>query len=145
VTFKPTVVGGRGAALTINTSDPVNPAVTSQLTGTGTAPVAVVSATSLAFGNQKQQTTSAPKAVTLSNTGTAPLTINSIAIGGTNAGDFQQANTCGGSLAAGGNCTISVTFKPTKKGTRTATLTVTDNSNAVANSPQNVSLSGTGQ
>jgi FtsP/CotA-like multicopper oxidase with cupredoxin domain len=145
VTFKPTVVGGRGAALTINTSDPVNPVVTSQLTGTGTAPVAVVSTTSLAFGNQKQQTTSAPKFVTLSNTGTAPLTITSIAIGGTNAGDFKQTNTCGGSLAAGGNCTISVTFKPTKKGTRTATLTVTDNSNAVANSQQNVSLVGTGQ
>jgi len=119
--------------------------VTSQLSGTGTAPVAVLSPTSLNFGNQKQQTTSAAQTVTLSNTGTAQLTINSIAIGGTNAGDFSRTTTCGATLAAGSNCTVSVKFKPTKKGTRTATLTVTDNSNAVSNSTQFVSLSGTGQ
>ena len=148
VTFIPAAVGSRGATLSVATSDPANPTLTSQLTGTGTAPVAVVSPPSLAFGNQKQQTTSAPKPVTLSNTGTAPLTINSIAIGGTNAGDFKQTNTCGGSLAAGGNCTIRVTFRPTKKGPRTATLTVTDNSNAGTNpqpQQQNVPLGGTGQ
>jgi hypothetical protein len=143
-TFTPSAVGARGATLNVGTSDLVNPTLSSQLTGTGTAPVAVVSPTSLNFGNQKQQTTSAPQTVTLSNTGTAPLTINGTAIGGTNAGDFKQTTTCGASLAAGAKCTISVTFKPTKKGTRTATLTVTDNSNAVANSKQNVSLSGTG-
>jgi FtsP/CotA-like multicopper oxidase with cupredoxin domain len=145
VTFKPTAVGARSAALSVGTSDPVNPTVTTQLTGTGTAPVATVSSTSLSFGNQKQQTTSAPQTVTLSNTGTAPLTISSIAIGGTNAGDFARTTTCGANLAAGAKCTISVTFKPTKKGARSATLTITDNSNAVANSTQNVSLSGTGQ
>jgi FtsP/CotA-like multicopper oxidase with cupredoxin domain len=145
LTFKPTAVGARGATLSVTSSDPVNPTLTSALSGTGTEPIAVVSPTSLNFGNQKQQSTSAPKLVTLSNTGLAPLTINSIAIGGTNAGDFARTTTCGATLAAGANCTISVTFRPTKKGTRTATLTVTDNSNAVANSKQNVSLTGTGQ
>jgi hypothetical protein len=108
-------------------------------------PVASVSPKVLNFGNQKQQTTSAPQTVTLSNTGTAPLSIGSIAISGTNAGDFARTTTCGASLAAGANCTISVTFKPTHKGARSATLTIIDNSNAVANSAQNVSLSGTGQ
>ena len=107
--------------------------------------MAVVSPTSLNFGNQKQQTTSAPQTVTLSNVGTAPLTINSIAIGGTNAGDFARTTTCGATLVNGSSCSISVTFRPTKKGTRVATLTITDNSNAVANSKQNVSLTGTGQ
>jgi FtsP/CotA-like multicopper oxidase with cupredoxin domain len=146
LTFKPTAIGARSAGLTVTSSDPVNPTVTSQLTGTGTAPVAVVSPTSLAFGNQKQQKTSTPLTVTLSNTGTAPLTINSIVIGGTNAGDFAiSSNTCGASLAAGSNCTLNVTFRPAKKGARSATLTFTDNSNAIANSTQNVALSGTGQ
>lgn len=145
VTFTPTAVGARGATLSVGTTDPVNPTVTSQLTGTGTAPVASVSPTSLNFGNQKQQTTSAPQPVTLSNTGTAPLTMSSIAIGGTNASDFKQTNNCGASLAAGANCTISVTFKPTKKGARSATLTITDNSNANAGSQQNVTVGGTGQ
>ena len=145
ITFTPSAVGARGATLSVGTSDPVNPTVSSALSGTGTAPVAVVSPTSLAFGNQKQQTTSAPKTVTLSNTGTAPLTINSILIGGTNSGDFARTTTCGATLPAGANCSINVTFRPTKKGGRAATLTVTDNSNAVANSKQQVSLTGTGQ
>ena len=145
VTFKPTAVGSRGATLSVGTSDPVSPTVTTQLTGTGIAPVASVSPTLLNFGNQKQQTTSAAQTVTLSNTGTATLTISSIAIGGPNAGDFSRTTTCGATLAAGSNCTISVKFKPTKKGARTATLTITDNSNAVATSQQNVSLNGTGQ
>lgn len=145
VSFKPSALGARGATLSIATSDPVNPTVGSSLSGTGTAPVAVVSPASLNFGNQKQQTTSAPQTVTLSNTGTAPLTISSIVIGGANAGDFARTTTCGASLAAGTNCTINVTFKPTKKGTRTGTLTITDNSNAISNSTQNVSLTGTGQ
>ena len=145
VTFKPTAVGARGAALSVATSDPVHPTVSSALSGTGTAPVAVVSPTSLNFGNQKQNTTSAPQTVTLSNTGTAPLTISSILLGGTNAGDFSRTTTCGATLAAGANCTISVTFRPGKKGTRTATLTITDNSNAVPNSRQTVSLTGNGQ
>ena len=44
-------------------------------------------------------------------------------------------------MAAGANCTISVTFKPTASGTRNAALSVTDNATA---SPQQVPLSGTG-
>jgi hypothetical protein len=43
---------------------------------------------------------------------------------------------------AGANCTISVTFKPTAAGTRTGTLSVSDNA---SNSPQSIPLSGTGQ
>jgi len=53
------------------------------------------------------------KNVTLKNTGTAILTISSIAITGTNAGNFAQTHTCGSSLAAGASCGISVTFRPT--------------------------------
>ena len=69
------------------------------------------------------------------------MTITSIAVTGTNAGDFDQTNTCGSSVPAGGNCTISVTFTPTAIGSRTASVTITDNA---AGSPQTVSLTGTG-
>jgi hypothetical protein len=44
-------------------------------------------------------------------------------------------------VAAGANCTISVTFTPMASGTRTASLSITDNARG---SPQKVSLSGTG-
>jgi FtsP/CotA-like multicopper oxidase with cupredoxin domain len=107
-------------------------------------PVANVAPTALGFSNQKTGTTSAPRTVTLSNTGTAPLLIASITIAGANPGDFQANSSCPSSLAAGTSCTISVTFRPTVKTNRSATLIVTDNSNGLANSQQTVVLTGKG-
>jgi len=69
------------------------------------------------------------------------LTVGGIAVTSTNSGEFTQTNTCGSSLAAGANCTMSVTFKPPAAGTRTATVSSSDN---VAGSPQIVSLTGKG-
>ncbi len=109
--------------------------------GGGSSTTASVSPTSLAFGNQTVGTTSAAQSVTLSNTGSSTLTISSITFTGTNASDFAQTNTCGSSLAANTNCTIHVTFTPAATGSRSATLSVTDNA---SNSPQTTSLSGTG-
>ncbi|MFZ0417349.1 MAG: choice-of-anchor D domain-containing protein [Candidatus Sulfotelmatobacter sp.] len=97
--------------------------------------------TGLTFGAQVVGTTSAPQVVTLTNNLTTTLTINSIGFTGTNSGDFEQTNNCGTSVNAGASCTINVTFDPAGSGTRTATLNVTDNA---GNSPQTVSLSGTG-
>src|ERR1700731_4241513 len=56
-------------------------------------------------------------------------------------GDFSQTNTCDSSVAAGASCTIDVAFNPTKIGSRTGTLSITDNA---PGSPQTVSLKGTG-
>jgi hypothetical protein len=114
------------------------------LSGTGTAPAVTLSPSSLSFASQTTGTTSAGQTVTLTNSGTGPLTISSIAITGTNATEFAQTNTCPGSsstLAAGAKCTITVTFTPAAAGTRTASLTITD---TAAGSPQSVSLTGTG-
>src|SRR5206468_3964315 len=44
-------------------------------------------------------------------------------------------------LAANATCTINVTFTPAATGSRSATLTVTDNA---SNSPQTAGVSGTG-
>jgi len=104
-------------------------------------PTATLSPTSLSFSAQQIGITSAAKTVTLKNTGTASLTISRIAISGTNAGNFSQTHSCGSSLAPSASCTVSVTFKPTQNGKRTATLTASDNA---PGNPQIVSLSGTG-
>ena len=109
-------------------------------TSTG-VPVVTFSPTSLSFGNQPLNTTSAAQNITLSNTGNATLTISAVSITGTNPGDFAQTKTCGTTLAAGANCTISVTFKPTSATARSASVSVTDNASG---SPQAVSLTGTG-
>src|SRR5439155_352799 len=102
-----------------------------------TSPAITLSPTALTFAAQNVGLTSAVQPVTLSNTGSGALAITSIAV----SGDFGQTDTCGGSLAAGANCTINVTFTPTASGARSGTLTVTDN--AVSN-PRTVLLAGTG-
>src|SRR5258708_35823970 len=74
-------MGTRTGAITI-TDDASGSPQTVGLTGTGIAPVASVSPTTVNFGNQLLNTTSAAQAVTLSNTGTSPLNISSIVAGG---------------------------------------------------------------
>jgi hypothetical protein len=140
VTFTPTATGIRNGAITVSDPLPGSPQ-TVTLTGTGVAPIVTLGGSSISFGNQIVGMSSAVQMVTLTNTGTATLTISSIAITGTNSGDFSQTNTCGASVAAGANCSISVTFKPTTSGSRAASVTITDNASG---SPQSVLLSGTG-
>jgi hypothetical protein len=97
---------------------------------------------SLNFGSVTRRTTSAAQQVTVTNTGTAALTIASIATAGTNPGDFAvAAKTCGATLAPAASCTVNVTFTPTARGARSATLSVADNA---AGSPQTAALTGTG-
>ena len=86
------------------------------------APLVQLSPTSVAFGSVTVGSASSARAVTLSNIGTASLTITSIAIAGTNPGDFSQTNNCGSSLAVGSNCIINVVFKPSVAGSRSASL-----------------------
>ena len=103
------------------------------VSSTSGGPVAQLSPTNLAFGAVGTGVTSPARKVTLTNTGTASLSISAIAITGADLGDFAQTHTCGASLAAGASCTISVTFTPTTTGTRTASLGVPTMQRAVRN------------
>lgn len=80
--------------------------------------------------------------LTITNNGNGTnLTVSSVAISGTNKSDFTETNNCTTVPPNGGTCTVTVSFTPAAAGTRTATLTITDNA---SNSPQAVTLSGTG-
>jgi probable HAF family extracellular repeat protein len=138
VTFKPTASGSRSAAVDITDNASGSP---QKVTLSGIGTTAKLSPTSLSFGSVVIDTTSPAKTVTLTNVGTTTFKIINIAITGTDAGDFAQTHTCGTSLAIGANCSISVTFKPTASGSRTAAVDVTDNAGG---SRQTISLSGTG-
>jgi hypothetical protein len=94
------------------------------------------------FDKQNVGTSSPPEAETVTNIGTSPLTVSSVAIAGLNPSDYTQTNTCSAPLAAGQSCTIEIKFTPTAKGPRIASLLITDNA---ANSPQNAQLAGRGQ
>jgi len=100
-----------------------------------TGPVVGLSAISLTFGSESVGTTSAPQTVTLFNPGNAALTISGVA----SSGDFEETNTCDASLAGESDCTIAVTFEPTANGSRTGTITITDDASG---SPQMIDLIG---
>jgi hypothetical protein len=139
--FYPQATGAAVAALTITDSAAGSPQSVT-LTGTGTAPAVTLAPTSIAFGFVPVNTESAIQPVTLTNIGTASLTITSIALTGTNEAQFLiSSNTCPASLAAGANCVIHLRFYPQVIGAASATLSITDNATG---SPQSVALTGTG-
>jgi hypothetical protein len=142
VTFTPQAANPLTAAITLTGTSPLS----IPLSGTGTQVPSTVTLlpTSITFPNQALSTTSGTNGITVTNSGPSPLTISSIAITGTNTGDFAQSNNCPlspATVAVSGTCTINVAFTPQAIGTRSAVVTITDNGNS---SPQSVGLSGTG-
>jgi hypothetical protein len=142
VTFTPSTETGETATLNV-ADDATGSPQTAGLSGTGVAagPNPSLQPASLAFGGWAVATKSTPQTATLTNSGNTALSVTSIAIGGTNAGDFHESNNCGSSVAAGAKCTVTVTFTPSATGNRTGSLIVSDNGGTGS---QSASLSGTG-
>jgi hypothetical protein len=138
VFFSPRVLGTITGTITITDNASDSPQ-TVTLTGAGT--MVGLSPSALNFYTQTVGTTSAAQTVTMTNHSGRTLSVYGFGLRGSNPGDFGQTNTCGNSLAAGARCTISVTFTPQAKGSRTATLDVVDNGGG---SPQVVTLKGYG-
>jgi hypothetical protein len=103
--------------------------------------ISSVSPTSLTFSGQNVGSASASQAVTLSNKGSAALTLTGI----TASSNFGETNNCGSSVAANGSCTINVTFSPMSTGTLSGVLKISDNDKGVTGSAQSVALGGMGQ
>jgi len=137
----PIIAAGTYTA-TLTVTDNASPTTqTVALTGsvTGTAQAALAPA-SYSFGSITTGAMSASQSFTLSNPGTAALSITSIGLTGTNAGSFSIAsNSCGASLAAGSACSVAVSFAPASAGSFSASLSVVD-----ALGTQSAALSGTG-
>jgi hypothetical protein len=99
---------------------------------------ATASPASLIFADQEFATTSSPQTVTLTNAGSVALTPTSI----TMSGDFAETDDCvNETVAAGGNCTIQVTFTPAATGSLKGQMTIDAN---VYGGQLTVTLSGTG-
>jgi hypothetical protein len=106
-------------------------------TSNSAAPAVSLSSSNLAFGSQLKNTASSSQGVTLTNTGSATLNINSI----TASKDYTQTNSCGPQVTSGNGCNISVTFDPTVTGTDNGTVTISDNAGSGS---QTISLTGSG-
>jgi phospholipase C/archaellum component FlaF (FlaF/FlaG flagellin family) len=132
--FSPKAAGPRTGTLTVN----FNPGglQTANLIGDGTfvdIPVRYPGLlfSTIALGSNASQN------VTLTNRGSAALTVNKIEM----VGDYSEKDTCGNSVNPGGSCTITITFTPTGTGTRHGNLEVWDSD---PGSPQEVRLTGVG-
>jgi hypothetical protein len=103
------------------------------------APSLGLSPQQINFGNQPLNTSSDPTTVTLTNEGSAPLSISSI----TASGDFAQTNNGCGTLlpAGGGTCTFQVRFTPSQLGQQVNEVSISDN---LAGSPQHITVTGNG-
>jgi hypothetical protein len=77
-----------------------------------------------------------------SNKQTGAVAFNS-ELGRADPGDFTVGSNCGASLAANTTSVLSIAFKPTGTGTRSATLTVSDTPDRT--SPYQITLSGVGK
>ncbi len=117
----------RTAVLSIADNDPASPQQLVALEGTVPSPDLDLSTTSLTFPDQEEGTTGGGQAVSIRNSGTAPLTIDALEIGGLNAADFTVVrNTCPGTLGVGAGCSFTIAFSPEKPGGRSALLIITD-------------------
>ncbi len=141
ITFPATNARYLRAAVTANTGWPAGQLSDFEVFATGGGGGSATLTTnpgSLTFGATPVNTNDEDwQTVTVTNTGTATATLSAI----TASGDFTLASTCGATLAAGANCTVTVTFHPTAAGSRTGTLTIAGNA---TNSPSTVALTGTG-
>jgi len=110
------------------------------------SPALTVNLDSLAFG-KVPALTSSTKTLKLTNSSAADLSeVVAIDPGSGNAADFAVADRatatgCGGVVAAGKSCSVTVDFRPTAAGLRTARLDVFNSSGSIVNV---VALSGTG-
>lgn len=92
------------------------------------------------FGYQAVGTASSPEPITITNSGTANLTLNSVQLTTGTSFSLSQ-NTCGSSVASGSSCSVSVVFKPTASGPASDALQISYGSPA---SVQLINLTGTG-
>lgn len=104
------------------------------------SPHLVLSASAIAFPDQRAGTVSPAQVMTISNSGNASLQIGSVVLTGTGTAAFTLSNACGSSLAPGATCTLSASFNPPGAGPFAATLAITGSDGASANAP----VTGTG-
>ncbi|MGH9140104.1 MAG: choice-of-anchor D domain-containing protein, partial [Vicinamibacterales bacterium] len=102
-----------------------------------------LSASTVDFGSQGLQVTSAPIVVTATSSGSLPATFSASTRTGGNAGDFTVVSDgCAGTVVpVGGSCQISVSFTPSATGQRSTILQINDDA---PGAPQTVTLGGVG-
>jgi hypothetical protein len=140
VTYSPVAVGAHAAELRI-ISNAVPSPLAIPLTGNALpvpVPAMQLSSTRIVFDPTLVDTVSAPRTVTVTNAGTAPMQVSSIVT----AGDFGYSG-CGSpsTILPGESCELSITFKPLGGGALEGSIQIVSDA---PGSPHSIALSGTG-
>jgi hypothetical protein len=143
VRFKPTSLGSKTATLRISNDDPdENPKDVDLKGNSGVPDIDITTPTPLNFGDVCVGNY-LDKTATVKNVGTCVLNVSSTQITGTDASLFTIQSGGGSfSLNSGQTRDITVRFKPTATGSKTATLRIS--SDDPDENPKDVSLSGKG-
>lgn len=141
VRFMPAALGRRTGSLEIANNARNSPQRVS-LVGTGVRPVIGLRPGELAFGRWPVGFQSNPKTFAIINRSPVPVQIENVEVTGTAGSEFIVMSECPSPLGALAQCSLSVSFKPAKKGLRSARITITD---VARGSPQHVYLYGTGK
>jgi len=143
VKFKPTVNGVIDGSLTVTQNLNKTPQIIA-LSGTGSGgatPNLSFNPSSLSFGDTALGTT-ATKTVTVTNNSSKAITVSAFSANGDYSAAGGAASPCSGSLTAGNQCTIAVSFSPTAAATISGGLTI---SNTGSVKTIVLSLSGKGE
>jgi hypothetical protein len=153
-----TAIGAKAATLVVG-HDGLRSPISIDLKGnviTSAQPALTVTPTSLTYTATVVGNTSATQSVVIRNSGTAPMTVGTLAFAGANANQFRFVSSTSSTacpingtaptanLAGGASCTIGVAFRPTSGGNKAASLPVnaTDPATGTALTPVNVALAG---
>jgi uncharacterized cupredoxin-like copper-binding protein len=154
VVFKPTAADTRAAQLKVASNDANENPFEINLEGKSTAAKPEIDVfqpstsplvdgrTRKSFGTVKLKRSSIRKSFVIRNTGGANLLNLAVSKAGNQSKDFIVTQPLKKSLPPGGSTTFTVVFKPSVKGTRTATLRI--RSNDANENPFDISLTGLG-
>jgi hypothetical protein len=143
IQFAPGSSGTKTASVQIASTGSFPPVLA--LTGVGLAgpnPSLSLSTAAVAFDATKVGSQSLPSTVRLTSSGSGVVTVSAIAVSGTYGIDGTTCPAVPFSLPAGTECTVSVSFRPTDKGTAAGMLSITSDA---APALREVALSGSGE
>jgi hypothetical protein len=142
IQFTPAATGARSAQISISSNGLGSP---NSFTVTGTGGTGGGGQGTLTmpaahnFGSQNVGVQSSGFNMTVSNASGTAVAVSGVTSSAP--GEFIVTGNGCGSVNAGGNCTVTVAFKPAAAGARAATITVSSNGTG---SPQSFTVSGTG-
>ncbi len=146
--FDDGLIGGGGGGGAGSDSVPAGGSVSTDTTGVPSVTIsysasgARATPSRVTYSSQPESTISAPRTVTVTNTGLGPLVVTGLTFTGSDRHDYLvTSNGCLGPIAAGASCTLGVSFAPQERGASSASLVI---SSSDPNGPATVRLLGSG-